>query len=1010
MVVARAPHRSPDHRAAAARAPVGAVMLGLEHEYRVRSPDGEIVDFRRLIDSLPIDGRKLDPYDQYCRRCRWGGNITADDGEAEVAIPPVPLTRGFTRQVDRWAERAKAELIGVLPAGHQLEGWSTHISVSVPERINDDVSRLFARRFGADLLLLMGRDVSLGLLVHPRKGRIELGSEFVDGANLRAALAFSVGAVLACVVALENPGTQLWPPLIDARVRRAARRFGWWVGRASFGSDILQEGRSTVLPLMRGGTISAQDHLEAAWQIARAALHTAGLGADARAADPVVAGTRALPLDQASPEAIVVRAPLARRTRETAFGGLLVPRHRADLSVMAQLTTWDFTIFRIWRGAARSYRAVPRGELAAFLTDLDSGALDAELAATLERDGEGETSVLRGWEQAAKGGAFRILGPTIEFTPPERAPNGLPWLDPPPSDSGGGDSSGRRSGDSSGRRAGDGTSGHVTVRGVLRADGAAVGTAAPRGTTSARGRADMSTGRTQSDRWARPGKAAVPAVVEPLVDGGSTLGGGTTTGTSSRGGFPIWIIAIVGLLVVLVGGGVAFGIFGGSKPGATPTPPAIAVASPTPTSDPCIADPGICVSETPTPDPCLANPGVCVTETPPPSVDPCLADPGLCVSVTPSPSIDPCLADPGLCVSVTPSPSIDPCLADPGLCVVETVDDMLTSLGVNEKDLGALQPVEQIDPALDFVDPTGAAIAPPVADILGNATFEASVGQDFVHGLGACAPIALVCGTTPPAAGDFYVFVMQLGGPVVQLEGASYEIGLVYFDKTPLDGKRVETFDRGGFLQGTNTAYTLITPTPGFSPELRRFAHDKGEAFLHLEDTGAFVVVRNSVVAVFVPHVEWDGAVASRLYTFYPQNEPPATVHDTAPDLVDPLAKFDEASTVHVTIGTVVAPPPAVVIFAPFDIVGDKKVSSCEHVYDVEFQFTDGDGQSDIYAGQTATFQLLEGETPRTGVVGAGGKLAASVDEKFVKSSSGSSCHSILNPKVFTVDGKAVFH
>ncbi|HRC74697.1 MAG TPA: hypothetical protein PLO33_03405, partial [Kouleothrix sp.] len=44
--------------------------------------------------------------------------ITADGPEAEIATPPVPITRGFTRQAAAWASEARACLAARLP------GWA----------------------------------------------------------------------------------------------------------------------------------------------------------------------------------------------------------------------------------------------------------------------------------------------------------------------------------------------------------------------------------------------------------------------------------------------------------------------------------------------------------------------------------------------------------------------------------------------------------------------------------------------------------------------------------------------------------------------------------------------------------------------------------------------------------------------------------------------------------------------------------------------------------------------
>ena len=64
-------------------------LLGLELEFSVRSRAGGPVHFGSLIHRLAMDGSALDPGDPNAYRCSWGGVITSDGAEAEIATPPV---------------------------------------------------------------------------------------------------------------------------------------------------------------------------------------------------------------------------------------------------------------------------------------------------------------------------------------------------------------------------------------------------------------------------------------------------------------------------------------------------------------------------------------------------------------------------------------------------------------------------------------------------------------------------------------------------------------------------------------------------------------------------------------------------------------------------------------------------------------------------------------------------------------------------------------------------------
>jgi len=98
---------------------------------------------------------------------------------------------------------------------------------------------------------------------------------------------------------------------------------------------------------------------------------------------------------------------------------------------------------------------------------------------------------------------------------------------------------------------------------------------------------------------------------------------------------------------------------------------------------------------------------------------------------------------------------------------------------------------------------------------------------------------------------------------------------------------------------------------------------------------------------------------------------------------------------------------PGAIIFAPFSVTGDRTISHCEHVYDVLFTIQDSNGLTTFYAGQPATYQLLDGGDVLNGVVADNGTLTATVDEVFVQEPS--SCHSRLAPKMLTVGDQPVF-
>src|SRR3990172_1050795 len=177
---------SPDWRATAGT-PLAGSLIGVEHEYRVFGADGRQADFRALIHSLEWDGLHLDPGDLNAYRLRSGLVVTADGMEGETASPPVETGTGFADEVVAWAAEGRQELERGLGPGYRLEGYSTHLSVALPDENAEDIARLYALTFGLVFARLVEGPESLGVYVRPRPGRLELCGEYVDGERLRLA-------------------------------------------------------------------------------------------------------------------------------------------------------------------------------------------------------------------------------------------------------------------------------------------------------------------------------------------------------------------------------------------------------------------------------------------------------------------------------------------------------------------------------------------------------------------------------------------------------------------------------------------------------------------------------------------------------------------------------------------------------------------------------------------------------------------------------------------------------
>jgi hypothetical protein len=411
--------------------PNGAVpgpggLLGLELEFSLRSLRGDRVHFGSLLHRLALDGALLDPGDPNAYRCSWGGVVTSDGAEAEIATPPVLTRPGFTGQLHAWARTGEAELRRAVPGGIELYGYSAHVSAAMPAKLNDRVCRLYAQTFAADLMLLMDRIDSPGLLVRPRPGRTELCGEFIDDEPLAAAAAFVAGSIRACAAAVRRPSARApLPPRLDVRLARAVHRYGWYVDRAAFGFDLHAVSRRALLPRTSGGTICAQSHLELAWAAARQALGQDAAVEDLQAAEAMVSGSRPLPAEQGQSSC----APGSERSGDVWFPrtATLVPTAprlcshvRPGFTIRPVAATWDFTVFEACGSTRRAYACIPRDSLPGFVGALEEGALDDAIVAYLAHSSHGR--MLSAHQQTTRAGLYDMMGAPAELLAPERDP------------------------------------------------------------------------------------------------------------------------------------------------------------------------------------------------------------------------------------------------------------------------------------------------------------------------------------------------------------------------------------------------------------------------------------------------------------------------------------------------------------------------------------------------------------------------------------------------------------
>lgn len=395
-------------------------FVGVEHEYEVFGAGGEKVDFRKLIHSLPIDGKRIDPGDEHAYRTRTGLKITCDGPEAEVATPPTTLGPGFVQSISNWTGQAAHELLDLIDGRVEVTGGSTHISVSIDDDLVNRASGMFTRTFAPALMLLMDAAESPGLLVRPRHGRLEFGGEFVAGRQLSAALALAAGGALVCERAAASfRAKAALPRPVRVKVARAIDRYGWFVARDAFNVDLYEMGRGTKLRGELRGSFTAQECLEDAWAAARAALAPIVGDYDLAAADEIVAGRGHLPLEAGLD---TTPPPVGDALRATAGGRAMTDLRTPKFSLAAVVATWDYTVFAVDTDPVIRI-SVPAATLEGFMDAAATGGHDQEFeeAATAV---EGRT--LSRFGDASAFGIWRHLEFGTGLAPPERDRAGIP--------------------------------------------------------------------------------------------------------------------------------------------------------------------------------------------------------------------------------------------------------------------------------------------------------------------------------------------------------------------------------------------------------------------------------------------------------------------------------------------------------------------------------------------------------------------------------------------------------
>lgn len=281
-------------------------LIGVEQEFDLFSGESYL-DFRRLFPQVVARTRSV-PF----RNCDSAvildaGYMLACDGrEAEFATAPVDWHGDGCLSLAREAVRCRLHMLRLLKESGvpRVSGYSTHLSVSVPIGREWEIARAFAKTVGPALILLMEARQSPGLLIRPRRGRLEIGSEYLDDERqIAAAILLLTGAVRAY---LQDPS--LWRQYPRVRLKRweaANIRPGIYLPHDAYGESLHERGRAAPLELTNGEQITAGKILESCAELSLCALKGQVSRSAARTLQRAVRKVGSLQIEQQRDPAVI---------------------------------------------------------------------------------------------------------------------------------------------------------------------------------------------------------------------------------------------------------------------------------------------------------------------------------------------------------------------------------------------------------------------------------------------------------------------------------------------------------------------------------------------------------------------------------------------------------------------------------------------------------------------------------------------------------------------------------
>ena len=240
-----------------------ALLLGIEQEYDLFS-GGRQLDFRTIFSRVIAQTHSI-PF-RYCDNAAIldAGYVIASDGqEAELATVAISSRNDGCLRLAHEVSRCRRHMLLLLEkvGVGEVRGYSTHLNISVPIGRELEMASALSKTVAPALILLMESRQSPGMLIRPRRGRLEIGSEYIDDEKqLTAAAVFLTGVVH---IYLHNELVwNLFPQLRLIHAEEANIRPGIYLPRNAFGDSLHDLGRTALVELESGEQITAGEILK----------------------------------------------------------------------------------------------------------------------------------------------------------------------------------------------------------------------------------------------------------------------------------------------------------------------------------------------------------------------------------------------------------------------------------------------------------------------------------------------------------------------------------------------------------------------------------------------------------------------------------------------------------------------------------------------------------------------------------------------------------------------------